>query len=175
MILHIFHPGPSLTRCEFRIGIHDPIICVNKARDFIGGHDWWVCGGAGRPGVIDSQYLVDERTRMGVVATRLVGCPPRLPESPAFKSMLFSDFGLPVTSYSSLAALHLARYLGNHQLATQEPVRIHIYGHDLAGDRYYDGTPGQNLDPERWRHEAGLWEVARADVARTCEVVIHKA
>lgn len=110
------------------------LIAVNLARS-IRWHHWWVAGDAAAMG-----WIADTRTVTGVCTVR----PCKMIDF--HKLILFSrlPFDIQPTSYSMIAALSLAFFLGHR--------KILVLGDDKCGTHYHDGSPCEE-PKKRWDNE----------------------
>lgn len=143
MKAYILCPGPSLNaHSGSNSDWGDPgvVICVNKARNYVDCHDWWVAGDAGKT----EELMVDDSTKKGVFSVYAV------PVRSYLQNPLWKDLQIDPTWYSSIAALRLAFHL--------KATEIHVYGHDMTGSTYYDGTDIGMEPVGRWGREVHLWD-----------------
>lgn len=124
------------------------VIVVNRARDAVRKHDWFVCGDAAARMPV---WNPDERTSLGICSNGDVPRPWRMEWMP------WADlpFRIMPNDYSSVAALALAWRLGCQEIA--------VAGHDMQGDSYFNGVEIGAQDPHRWGVEAARW----AEIAET--------
>lgn len=83
----------------------------------------------------------------------------------------FESVGLDETSYSAIAALHLA--------AAQGCTHVVTYGVDLAGDRHHFDHPGDptahRCTERRWQHERSMWNHTLDHLALTWDPALVPA
>lgn len=153
-------PGPSLADYIIPSSSKVHSIAVNSAADIHGGCDWLVAFDKPMLSRMASVPRVGVLTREPNVGlsehARTIGDRSVVPESLRRVS----------THYSKLGAILLACWLGAN--------RVLVYGDDMDGGTYADGSKMTGTYSLRWKHERKLTDLTLAWVRESTEVEMVK-